>query len=77
LAFVNVFVKSKLNNLDKIASEDLGLKRYVILTKSGALFRMLQTICRLIDEDDTGSAVMYRAGSGRPKSLLLKLVNTV
>ena len=35
--------------------------------------RTLQTICCRVDE--TGSAVMCRAGSGRRKSLLLQLVN--
>jgi len=33
----------------------------------------LQTICRVVDK--TGSAVTRRAGSGRPKSVLLQLVN--
>lgn len=33
----------------------------------------LQTICRRVDE--TGSAVTCRAGSGRPKSALLQLVD--
>jgi len=34
---------------------------------------MLQMICRRVDE--TGSAVTRRAGSCRPKSVLLQLVN--
>ena len=34
---------------------------------------MLQMICHWVDE--TGSAVMHRAGSGRSKSVLLQLVN--
>jgi len=33
----------------------------------------LQTICRRVDK--TGSAVRRRAGSGRPRSILLQLVN--
>ena len=33
----------------------------------------LQTICHLVDK--TGSAVTRRAGRGRPKSVLLQLVN--
>jgi len=71
-SFVNVFMMDKLSNEDKmhiqtLCEQGLGAKaiRASYPDKNWSL-STLQTICHRVDE--MGSAVTWRAGSGRPRS---------
>jgi len=72
LAFVNVVMKGKLCNEDKMHIQTLHEQRFgakairpTYPDKNWSL-SALRTICRRVDE--TGAAVTRRAGSDRPKT---------